>query len=54
MDEVVAADGRAIAVAGHDNDLEAGLGVLDPGGKGQGAAMGGMEGIEVQIAHRPA
>ncbi len=49
MDEVVAADGGAVPVAGEDDDVELGVGKLDAGGEGDGAAVGGVDGVEVQI-----
>ena len=49
MNKVVATNGRGIAIAHNRHHLQARLGQLDAGGKGQGAAMGGMESVEVEI-----
>ena len=52
VDQVVAADGGAVAVTGEDDDVQLGIGHLDARGKGDGPAMGGVDGVEVQIARR--
>ena len=49
VDQVVAADGGAVAVSGEDDDVQLGIGKLDAGGKGDGAAVGRVDGVEVQI-----
>ncbi len=53
VDQVVAADGGAVAVAGDDDDGELGLGHLDARGEGDGPAMGGVQGVVVHIAGGP-
>ena len=50
VDEVVAADGDQVAVAGEDDDLQLRVGQLQPGGKGDGAAVGRVERVELQVA----
>ncbi len=54
VDEVVAADPREVAVAGEHHHLELGPPELEPGGEGDGAAVGGVEGVEVHVAGDPA
>ena len=49
VDEVVAADGRAVAVAHGDDDVQRRIGGLDPGGDRQGAAVGGVHRRVVQV-----
>ncbi len=49
MNEMVATDCQGISIA-HDGDhLQVRAGDLEPGGKRQGAAMGGVQGVEIQI-----
>ncbi len=49
VDEVVPADRQGVAVA-HDGDhFHVGSGDLQTGGKGQGAAVGGVQGVEVHV-----
>jgi hypothetical protein len=43
---MVAADGEQVAIAGVDHHLQFGIGQLQPGGEGNGAAVGGVERIE--------
>ena len=43
MDEVIAADGGNIPVAGEDKNFDARLGQLQPGSKWDGPAMGGVK-----------
>ena len=47
VDEVVAADGEQVAVAGVDHHLQLGVGQLQPGGERDGAAVRGVERIQV-------
>lgn len=50
MDEMVAADGQGIAIAhGHDHP-QFGLAQLEPGGKGQGPAVQGVQAVEIHVA----
>ena len=50
MDQVVAADGRGVSVAGDDNDLQFGLCHFDAGGKGNGSSVGGVYGVEIHVS----
>ena len=54
MDEVIAADGEQIAVAAEDHDVQLGIAQLQPGGKGNGPAMGGVKRVELDIPGGPA
>jgi len=54
VDKVVPADCGAVAVARDDDDLESRASELDARGKRDGAAMRGMERIEVEVADRAA
>jgi hypothetical protein len=49
VDEVVAADGQRIPITHDGNDFHIRTGNLQAGGEGQGSAMRGMQGIEVQV-----
>src|SRR5690606_16068008 len=51
---VVAADRHAVAVAGHQPDVELGIGELDAGGEGRGAAMDRVEAVALHIVRKPA
>ena len=50
VDEVVAADGGEVAVAGVDDHVQLGVGQLQAGGEGNGAAVGGVEGVQLHVA----
>ena len=52
VDEVVAADGCAVAVACDDDDVELGVGELDTRCERDGTAVCRMHGIEVHVARR--
>ena len=54
MDKVVAADGRAVAVAHDVNDRQAGTGHLDARGIRQGTSVGRMERAGIDIAGQTA
>jgi hypothetical protein len=54
VNQMVAADGGAVAVAGEDDDRQLGVCQLDAGGKGNGTAVGGMDGVKIQIARSTA
>ncbi len=54
VDEVIAADSDEIAVAAKDHHLELRVGQLEPGGEGDSPPVGGMKGIQLDIAsHSP-
>ena len=53
MDEVVAANGKEVAVAGKHDNLQLRVGHFDAGGKGDGPAMGGVEAVELDVARTP-
>src|SRR5450631_1887069 len=48
--EVIAADGSQIPIAGVNDDLQFWIGQFEASGKGNGPAVGGVKGIDVQIA----
>ena len=50
MDEVIAANGGAVAVTGDDNDVQLRVGQLDAGGKRNGTAMSGVQRIKIHVA----
>lgn len=50
MDEMVAADGRGVAVAHGHEDVELGAGQLQARGEAEGAAVQGVHGVEVHVA----
>ncbi len=54
MDEMVPADGGAVAVAAHDDNRHFRFGHFDAGGKSGGATMGGMKGAHVDVAGKTA
>ena len=54
VDEMVAPDGQAVAVAGDDPDLLVRVGRLHSGGHGQGAAVNGMETVGGHVERKPA
>ena len=47
---MIAADGGKIAVAGVHHNVQLGIGQLQAGGEGNGAAVGGVERIELDVA----
>ena len=47
MDQVVAADRCSVAVAGNDDDSQAGVSQFNAGRYRQSASMCGMDGIEI-------
>lgn len=49
VDEVVSADGAQITVTRKDDDVSFGFGHLYPGGKWDRPAVGGVEGIDVDV-----
>jgi len=49
VDQVVAADGRGVAVAHDHDDLELGVGQLHAGGESERSAVGGVERIEIHV-----
>lgn len=53
MDQVVAANGGAIAVASDDNNGELGSGHFNTCSKGNGPAVSGMNGVEIHITGSP-
>ena len=54
VDEMVAADAETVAVAGHDPDVEVGIGQLDAGGDGRGAAVDAVETVGVHVVGKSA
>jgi 2-hydroxychromene-2-carboxylate isomerase len=52
MDEMIAANGRQVAIATDDRDHQLGVLHRDAQGKGNGAAMGRVVGIDVDVARR--
>jgi hypothetical protein len=48
--KVIPAYRGSIAVAGHDNHVQIGIGELDPSGERYRSPMRRMEGVEVEIA----
>ncbi len=50
VDEVVATDGRQIAIPTEDRNHEPGVGQFQAGGEGDGAAVGGVIGVEIHVA----
>ena len=50
MDKVVAADGEEVAVTAEDHHIQFGIGELHARGEGNGPAVGGVVGIELDIA----
>src|SRR5205807_3016421 len=50
MDEVVAADGEQIAIAGIHHHLQFGIGELESGGKRDRPAVCGVKAIEIGVA----
>lgn len=53
MDQVIAADREAVAVAGDHDHFEIGARQFQAGGGGQRAAMGNVKGISVDISAEP-
>ena len=49
VDEMVASDGKSVAVSGDDPYGEVGVMALEAGGEGRGAAMNGMETVGVHV-----
>ena len=49
VDEVVAADGQGVAVAGDDPDVEVGPGHGQAGGQGRGPAVDGVDAVGVHV-----
>ena len=49
MNQMIAADGEQVAVAGVDHDVQLGIGQLQPGGERNGAAMRGVKRIQVDV-----
>ena len=54
VDQVVAADGRAVPVTGEHHHGEVGPGHLDAGGEGQRPAVDGVHGPQIDVADGPA
>jgi hypothetical protein len=54
VQEVVAADRQAVAVAGHDPDVKLRVGELDTGGDRQRAAMDGVVAVGLDVVRKPA
>ena len=54
VDEVVAADGQAVAVAGHDPDVQLGPDQLQARGHGRRPAVEGLEAVGVEVVRQPA
>jgi len=50
VNEMIAADGGEIAVAGIDNDVKLGIRQLEAGGERNGAAVRSVERIELDVA----
>ena len=53
VDEMVPADGQGIAVAHGNDDVQFGPAQFDAGGKGQGTAVNGMQGVKIHIPGNP-
>ena len=54
VDQMIAADRRKIAIAGIDNDVQLGVRQFQSGGERDGAAVRGVEGIQLDVArHAP-
>ena len=53
MDEVIAANGGAVTVTGDDHHIQIRTGELDARGKGNGPAMGSVDGVKIHIAGSP-
>ena len=53
VDQMIAADRQAVAVAGDDNDIEIGTRQRQPGRVGERPAVGDMEGVGVDIGGQP-
>jgi hypothetical protein len=49
MDEMITADCRAVAVAGKNENMHIWFGHFDAGGERQGAAMCGMQRVQIQV-----
>src|SRR5208337_612696 len=54
VDKMVPADGYRVPVAHHHDHLHPGLGELHPRGKGEGPAVRGAEGVEIDVDGQPA
>jgi hypothetical protein len=54
VDEVIAADGEQVAITRVDDDLKLGVGELEAGGEGDGAAVGGVERVELRVPRHTA
>jgi hypothetical protein len=54
VDEVVAADGQGVAVAGDDPDRQVGAGHGQAGGDGRGAAVDGVHAVGVEVVREAA
>src|ERR1019366_9399448 len=50
VNEVVAADGEQVAIAGVDHHLQLRVGELESGGEGDGAPVGGVEAVQVGVS----
>ena len=49
VEEVIASDGQAVAIAGHDPDREFGTARLDASGEGRGTSVNRMESVGVHV-----
>src|SRR5690606_15265429 len=47
--EVIAADGKSVAVTRGHPDCEVGVGNLDPGGEGGRSAMNGVKSVRIHV-----
>ena len=52
MDQVIAADGGAVAVAREDDHMQFGVCHLNAGSEGDGAAVRCVDRVEVKVARR--
>ena len=53
MDEMVPPDAGSVTVPGEHDNMQVGIGGLDPGGEGEGPTMGGVQTVGIDVAGDP-